>query len=254
MPDHESALALTVLGTATPFPAPDDPCSGYLLSHRDTRIWVDAGSGTLGELQRHTTLEDLDAIWISHLHVDHCADLATLVYGLLFSNISRDPIPLYGPPGTMERLRHFLTNKETPAPVEKAYEFHELHDGHRTRIGEVTLTTRSVEHDMPAFGLHAEADGMSLVYSGDTVPCDAFTELASECDLLLCVADGYVNTDLLYSPVQAGETARRVRAGRLVLTHVGRFITKEEAVADAAKAFSGPVEAARTGRTYLPGR
>ena len=44
----DPALTLTVLGSATPYPTADNPCSGYLLTHGRTRVWVDAGSGTLG--------------------------------------------------------------------------------------------------------------------------------------------------------------------------------------------------------------
>ncbi|WP_211335292.1 hypothetical protein [Lentzea flaviverrucosa] len=72
---------------------------------------MDAGTGTLGPLQRHTRLEDLDAIWISHLHAiwishlhaDHSADLLTAYYALLFADVERDPVPLYGPPGIVDR-------------------------------------------------------------------------------------------------------------------------------------------------------
>ncbi|MFC0112579.1 MBL fold metallo-hydrolase [Kibdelosporangium aridum] len=70
-----SAMTLTVLGAATPFPKPDEPCSGFLLQADDTSIWIDAGSGTLAELQRHVALSDVDAIWISHLHPDRWAEL-----------------------------------------------------------------------------------------------------------------------------------------------------------------------------------
>lgn len=76
---------MTVLGCATPCPSVDNPCSGYLVSGGDTRVWVDAGSGTLAELQRHVRLDDLDAIWISHMHADHSADLLTAYYGALFA-------------------------------------------------------------------------------------------------------------------------------------------------------------------------
>ena len=84
-------LSLTVLGCATPYPSADNPCSGYLVSNGDTRLWMDAGTGTLGPLQRHTRLEDLDAIWISHLHADHSADLLTACYALLHADVERDP-------------------------------------------------------------------------------------------------------------------------------------------------------------------
>ncbi|MCX5341987.1 MBL fold metallo-hydrolase [Streptomyces atratus] len=162
-------LRLTVLGCATPYPSVDNPCSGYLVSGGDTRVWVDAGSGTPAQLQRHVRLDELDAIWISHLHADHSADLLTAYYGALYADIQLDsPIPLYGPPGIADRLAHFLTNTSTRTPIESAFTIHELHDGHQARIGTLTLTSRAVAHGIPAFALRVETAGRSLVYSGDT--------------------------------------------------------------------------------------
>src|SRR5690349_6375813 len=104
-------LRLTVLGSATPYASADNPCSGYLVSSGDTRVWVDAGSGTLAQLQRHVPLDEVDAIWISHLHADHSADLLTCYYAALYADIHlAAPIPLYGPPGVADRLAHYLTN------------------------------------------------------------------------------------------------------------------------------------------------
>src|SRR5512140_2218864 len=93
-------LRLVVLGSATPYASADNPCSGYLVSGGGVHIWIDAGSGTLGPLQRYVRLDELDAIWISHLHADHSADLLTAYYGALFADIRLPaPIPLYGPVG-----------------------------------------------------------------------------------------------------------------------------------------------------------
>ncbi|MEV0665421.1 MBL fold metallo-hydrolase [Actinomadura luteofluorescens] len=101
----DDLLGFTVLGSATPYSSVDDPCSGYLVSSGDTRVWVDAGTGTLAQLQRHIRLDVLDAIWISHLHADHSADLLTAYYGLLYADVQLDaPSPLYGPPGVADRL------------------------------------------------------------------------------------------------------------------------------------------------------
>jgi ribonuclease BN (tRNA processing enzyme) len=46
-------MDLTVLGGATPYPRPGAPCSGYLVRHGGTRLWMDAGTGTLAALQEH---------------------------------------------------------------------------------------------------------------------------------------------------------------------------------------------------------
>jgi ribonuclease BN (tRNA processing enzyme) len=76
------------------------------------------------------------AIWISHLHADHSADLLTAYYGAVFADIRlAAPIPLYGPPGTADRLAHFLTNDSERAPIESAFAVDELRDGHEARVG-----------------------------------------------------------------------------------------------------------------------
>ncbi|MFF5972300.1 MBL fold metallo-hydrolase [Streptomyces sp. NPDC012769] len=246
-----TGLRLTVLGSATPYPAAGNPCSGYLLEGGGVRVWVDAGSGTLGELRRYVGLGELDAVWISHLHADHCADLLTAYYGLLHADVHRAaPLPLFGPPGIADRLAGFLTNGPDRSPVERAFAVTESYDGQRIRLGGLTLLVRAVEHGgPPAFGLRVEdAEGAVLAYSGDSEPCPALTELARDSDLFLCEADGEGPGHL--APEEAGRTAAEARAGRLLVTHVGPAIPPEEAVRRAAGEFGGPVEHAGPGRTF----
>ncbi|MGI5404838.1 MBL fold metallo-hydrolase [Streptomyces sp. CA-135486] len=251
-------LRLTVLGCATPYPSVDNPCSGYLVSGGDTRVWVDAGSGTLAQLQRHVRLDKLDAIWISHLHADHSADLLTAYYGVLYADIQLTaPIPLYGPPGIADRLAHFLTNTSIRSPIESAFAVEELHDGHRVRVGALTLASRAVAHGIPAFGLRVEAAGRSLVYSGDTAPCPGLTSLAEGCDVLLCEAESAqapsAGEQVHHTPEDTGDTARAAQAGRLIVTHVGRFLTPQQAVARASTRFDGPIDYAAPGATFPVG-
>lgn len=228
------------------------------MSGGDTRVWMDAGSGTLAQLQRYVRLDELDAIWISHLHADHSADLLTAYYGALFADVRLTaPIRLYGPRGIADRLAHFLTNTATRSPVESAFDVRELHDGHEARVGALTLTSRAVAHGIPAFALRVEAAGRTLVYSGDTAPCANLTRLADGCDVLLCEADSAQRLPeserVHHTPEDAGETARSAGAGRLIVTHVGRALTPEQAVARAAARFGGPVDHATPGTTFSVG-
>ncbi|MET9951628.1 MBL fold metallo-hydrolase [Streptomyces sp. NPDC006339] len=267
-PDGSGGLRLTVLGSATPYPAAGNPCSGYLLEGGGVRVWVDAGSGTLGELRRYAGLGELDAVWISHLHADHCADLLTAYYGLLHADVRRAaPLPLFGPPGIADRLAGFLTNGPDRSPVERAFAVTELHDGQRARLGGLTLLARAVEHGgPPAFGLRVEeagegargsaeagagaGAGMGAVfaYSGDCEPCPALVELARDSDLFLCEADGQGPGH--HAPEEAGRSAADAGAGRLLVTHVGPAIAPEAAVRRAAGVFGGPVAYAAPGRTF----
>jgi ribonuclease BN (tRNA processing enzyme) len=61
------------------------------LQANDTSIWIDAGSGTLAELQRHVALSDVDAIWISHVPSDHWADL--LAAWNAYTNANDEDLP-----------------------------------------------------------------------------------------------------------------------------------------------------------------
>ncbi|WP_194814911.1 MBL fold metallo-hydrolase [Nocardia sp. XZ_19_385] len=246
-------LVLTVLGSATPYPAAGNACSGYLVTHGDTRLWLDAGTGTLAQLQRYVRLDELDAIWISHLHADHCADLLTAYYGARYADVRLPaPIPLYGPPGIAGRLADFLTNGPVRSPIESAYEVHELFDGHQADIGGLRVRAAAVEHGMPAFAARIEAGATALTYSGDTGPCAALTSLAAESDLLLCEADGSPSEGLAVhcTPEDAGATAAEAGARQLVLTHVSRFLTPDAAIARARTRYDGPIGYADPGRSF----
>ncbi|WP_158841552.1 MBL fold metallo-hydrolase [Saccharothrix deserti] len=232
---------LTVLGTATPYPRPGNPCSGYLLRSEHTAVWVDAGPGTLAELQRHHRPDLLDAVWISHSHADHAADLLPYYYALLFAGQRpHAPVPLYGPPGLAARLETFLAGASSN-PAAAAFVVHELHDGHRAEVGDLTLTSHAVDHGLPAFGLRAVHDDAVFAYSGDTGPCPALDDLAGGADLFLCEADGAGPYHC--SPEDAAAAAKG--AGRLLLTHIGHALT----TAEAAERAHAPV--ARPGETVV---
>jgi ribonuclease BN (tRNA processing enzyme) len=64
------------------------------------------GNGALGELQRHCGLYDLDAIFLSHLHADHCIDMCAYFVARYYRHDGGrcDPLPVYGPEGTEQRL------------------------------------------------------------------------------------------------------------------------------------------------------
>ncbi|MCB0922659.1 MAG: MBL fold metallo-hydrolase, partial [Actinobacteria bacterium] len=70
-------MKLTVVGWSGSFPGPDSPASCYLLEHEDARILLDLGNGSLGALQRYADIYAVDAVFLSHLHVDHCIDLCS---------------------------------------------------------------------------------------------------------------------------------------------------------------------------------
>ena len=58
--------------------------SGYHLKADAMQILIDCGSGTLLQLeQAGRSYKDIDAVCITHKHLDHCADLVPLIQALL---------------------------------------------------------------------------------------------------------------------------------------------------------------------------
>ena len=86
-------MELTILGADGTYPRAHSACSGYLLQHDGFNLWMDAGNGTLSLLQEHISLEQVDAIFVSHAHVDHCADIYPFFYQLINT---RKTVPLRG--------------------------------------------------------------------------------------------------------------------------------------------------------------
>jgi ribonuclease BN (tRNA processing enzyme) len=245
-------LTLTVLGTASPHPQPGRPCSGYLVRGGGAEVWVDAGTGTFAELQRHTDPARLSAIWISHLHADHNADLLSAFYGLAYGGLTPPaPIPVYAPGDCAQRLAGFFGRPDAGF-LSGIFDFRRLYDGHTARHGDLLLTSRAVVHDVEAYGLRAECEGRVLAYSGDSGPCASLGRLAAGADLFLCEADIGVHHEgeqVHLTPEDAGRAARTAAVRELVVTHVGPTLTAESATERAAAVFGGRTVTAREGET-----
>jgi ribonuclease BN (tRNA processing enzyme) len=277
-------MLLTVLGTATPYPRPDEPCSGYLLqsgtdgsldaprtaarSITRTAVWIDAGTGTLAELQRHISLSELDAIWISHRHADHSADLLVAYYALRFADPAlhpATPIPLIGPEGLLERLAAFL-GPNAVDELPRVFDFRPMSGFGDARFGDLELSWGPVQHGVPAFGLTVDERQSTggtrrFAYSGDSAPCLSLEEIGEGADLLLVEcgyatdpsADPSAHPDAQstppahHTPEDAGRTATAAHASRLVLTHLADGLTAADAASRAAAHFTGPVEVAVRG-------
>jgi ribonuclease BN (tRNA processing enzyme) len=213
-------------------------------------VWVDAGPGSLAELLRHTTLSRLDAVWLSHLHLDHIGDLLNAYYALAYGELPArtSPLPVYAPAGLAGRLAGFFAQPDASF-VADVLELRPLHDGHEIQVHDLGLTSCAVDHGTEAYALRASSAGHTLVYSGDCAPCPGLDAAAADADLLLCEANDPHPTLVHHTPSEAGSLAYRTRAKHLVVTHVGPLLDPIEATSEAATAFGGPTTCAEVGST-----
>lgn len=238
-------MKLTVIGCSGSAPGPGTAASCYLLESEGYRLVLDLGSGALAALQRVVRADELDAIFLSHLHPDHCVDMASLAVVLRYGSPAlRSPCPVIGPP---DSARHLLDIYYPGSPSSAFAGLFEFRAPGEHRLGPFSVRTTRVNHPVPAFAIRVEAGGRSLIYSGDTAGCPALIELARGADVLLCEA-GWAGSPapvpgIHLSGREAGEHATAAGVGRLLLTHIPAWGSIDAAVAGAREAYAGNVVA-----------
>ncbi|MGW0082422.1 MBL fold metallo-hydrolase [Streptomyces sp. NPDC003393] len=248
-------MKLTVVGCSGSFPSAESACSSYLVEADGFRLLLDLGNGALGDLQRYSGLYDLDAIFLSHLHADHCIDMCAYFVARYYRHDGGpcDPLPVYGPEGTEHRLTTAYGDTPTASSMSEVFDFHTVKPG-TFDIGPFTAHTELVAHPVEAYAIRLEHGGRALTYSGDSGVSEALVELARDTDLFLCEAaftDGKESIpDLHLNGREAGEIAARARSRRLVLTHIPPWTDPQINLADARAVYAGPVELAVPGAVY----
>lgn len=236
-------MRLTVLGGGGVWPEPGRPCGGYLIEQDGFRLLVDPGHATVPQLLRWVTAAEVDAVYVSHGHPDHCADLNPLLRARALRDEPADPLPVYSPSGAVDAVlaldRPGLLAYSLPAlPPE-------------TEIGPFRVRTWQLPHSVPNAGVRLEAGGRALAYTGDCGPSARVVELAGDADLLLAEATfvDEVPEDVrasLSSARMAGLRAAEAGAGRLLLTHLQPGTAVGDALSAASDGYAGEIDVATT--------
>ncbi len=257
---HTSAfaapLSVIVLGSGGPAAA-GRASSGYLvLVDGEARLLVDAGSGIftrLGEVQ--VNLARLDTIFLTHLHIDHTAELPSVFKARAM--VSQDPIhfSVYGPLGrgvypSTSQFVHLLFDAEgafayqqsfqttetisvVDLPIELDAPVREVY-GHDNLIVQAIATRHG---DTPANAYRINYQGASIVFSGDFDPSSLpnLTRLAHGANLFICtcdVLDPPGSSAVLYAlhtaPRQIGELAAAAGVQVLLLSHLSPPIAQAQ--------------------------
>ncbi|WP_030014654.1 MBL fold metallo-hydrolase [Curtobacterium sp. S6] len=251
-------MELKVIGCTGSFAGPDSPASCYLLTSTDGagrtwRVLLDMGSGSLGELQKHLDLSEIDAVLISHLHPDHCVDLAGFYIAARWDprGWKGGQISVWAPAGMGDYLAR--THSMPSADILKdQIDFHDWAEHTPVTIGPFTIEPYRVLHPIEEpYALRVTektADGETvLTYSGDSDACEGLTRSAREADVFLCEAAYMEGRDdairgIHLTGARAGQTAHDAGARRLLLTHLPIWNDPETALAEARQYFAGPID------------
>ena len=212
---------------------------------------LDLGNGAFGTLQALLDPAAVDALYLTHLHADHCLDVAPFIVWHRYSGRSRGrPVPLYAPPGADRRLASAYYGES--APLEDVFDFTVL-TGAPFDLGPFQARTARTAHPVECHAVRLTAGGRSLVYTGDTGASAAVVELARDAHVLLAEAAHPdvpgLPQDLHLTGREAGEHAAAAGVGRLLLTHVPAWVDPAGQLAGARAVFPA-AELVVPGATY----
>lgn len=203
-----------ILGAGTPHPSASRFGSSFVVDTGDGRLMFDCGPATTHKLAKAGLLPtDISHLFFTHHHFDHDADLPCFLLSRWDQSINNDqPLSVFGPPPT-ERLTHGIIDEDglfwhdirarinaagsqslfaarggalpRNPPVVNA---HDIGPGLTINGPSWSVKTGKASHVEPwldSIAYRLEVNGVSIVFLGDTVPCQSVVDLAQGCDVLV---------------------------------------------------------------------
>jgi ribonuclease BN (tRNA processing enzyme) len=235
------SMKLTVVGCSPAWPNPGGAQSGYLLEGPG-RLLLDCGPGVLARLRSNGAngWPEVDAIVISHFHLDHWGDLVPWVWGTMWGLGQELAKPeLWLPPGGREELAGFGTRFGTPDMFIRVFEPKEYAEGEEFEAAGLKLVaTRLPHYTVQTYGFRVSNTTRTLAYSGDSGPSERLSRLAEGVDLFLCEATlergeldgeprGHLSADEAVAAYEASG------AKRLLLTHRPKELSLDDCLEQA---------------------
>jgi ribonuclease BN (tRNA processing enzyme) len=209
-------------------------------------------------LRRHVDFRGIDAVILSHLHLDHTLDVLTLRYALAYNPIPpARPLPLWLPPGGLaflDRLATALSDGPERGRYFSVFDAREYDPFGALGIGELQFRFHPTVHFVPCWAARvSNGNDGDLVYTADTGPASELASFSRGARVM--VAEG-AERDMSrapfssrghLTPAEAGALAREAEVKVLVLSHLWAEEDPFSAIQEAEMEFCGRVILATPG-------
>lgn len=153
----------------------------------DDDLLIDAGTG-VGDLSI-AELACIDHVFLTHTHLDHIACLPLMIDSV--ADLRNKPLTVYGTQAVLNILKAHVLNwlvwpdfAEVPSVDNPFMRYQPIELLQPVTIAGRTFTALPVDHTIPAVAYRLDSGAGSLVFSGDTGPCDAFWQAINQIDNL----------------------------------------------------------------------
>lgn len=245
-------MKVIILGSGTYQPELTRHSSSYLVKVGKQNLVFDFGRGVLDQLLKmHVKYHDIDVIFITHTHADHCSELGSFLHIALAEpekgKFRRKDIAIYGPKGTKKTINHIL----------KAFGLEKFQPQHKVELKELInddvikgqgwiVKSYSVKHspDMECLAYRLESKNKILAYSGDTEDCSGLRNVCQKADVAIIETSWPEELDPKghMTGEKVGKVARESEIKKLILTHISPYYLENFDIKNKVKEFyKGPV-------------
>jgi ribonuclease BN (tRNA processing enzyme) len=243
-------MRVIILGSGTCVPSLKRSSSSILIDIDGVKLLMDSGAGTIRRLlETQTRIFDISYIFYSHFHPDHSGELASFLFSTKYSgkHLRKKPLTIVAAKG----FNAFYDRLKTAYGKWIELEPHELTmvdlDNSALALKQFngfSVASTPVEHNEESLAYKIiDADGKSVVYSGDTDYSDGLIELAENADILICessLPDG-LKVDGHLTPSLAGTIASRAHVKKLVLNHFYPECDTYDMIGQCRTTYAGPL-------------
>jgi ribonuclease BN (tRNA processing enzyme) len=242
-------VRVTIIGTSAAFAAKDESCASYLITAGQKNYVIDIGSGSFGVLQRYIHYKDIDCIFLSHLHADHCSDIYTLRYAIYVAQrdgLMGKALPIYMPKSP-KRTFNFIREA-----IKNEFAIEEITEGLTINLNNLKVSFLRGEHPVQCYAMKFDYNGNIVVYTADTKYFDDLILFSWHADLLIAEAtlqdkDRSMEEMGHMTARSAAMLARDADVKKLVLTHIWPEYDRRETYHEAKSCYDGELVVGKRG-------
>jgi ribonuclease BN (tRNA processing enzyme) len=241
-------MRLTILGSGTVAPDGARNSAGYFVEAGDARMMMDCGAGTVHALARHgLPWERMTHLFISHFHVDHCGELASLFSAFRHGMRSKrsEPLTVIGPQG-LDRVMGGLKDAFGPDLFEPKFpvSVRMLAPGERAELSAgCSLSVIKTPHTKESLAARIRCGDRVICYTGDTAYDEGVAKFFNGASLMVSECSFRERREGVahLSVKDAARMAALAQAARLAVTHFYFDVDEEELKRELRGEFSGEV-------------